>query len=442
MKYRILVYFLYILIFIKRLFWWLGGKSGGFLKRFFSKIWWLVAFVHYRVSFLFKKIGVIGEGSWFFKRENLQLLVLVVLFVIVVPQTKVFAKIDPNIFGRGTLAFRLFNTDNEEYSLEEVSADIGSAPISQAPNWRQGAVSNDYGSGLASEQFVYEQDLVGIMAGGMALNKPNLMPGAVAAGTRTKSIEYEIQVGDSLSGIAYQYGVSVATIMWENNLSLRSILKLGAKLTILPTTGVSHTIKKGDTLKKVANLYKAKTEDIVAFNNLQENGNDLKVGEKIMVPNGIKISANVPSNIGRTTATPSNRAVPPSSYGTPSSAGFVWPSKARTITQYYNWNHHALDIAGPWQSPIYAAKAGTVVTSKCGWNSGYGCYIIIDHGNGYRTLYGHHSELLVSVGDYVEAGQTIGLMGNTGKVRGVTGIHLHFELIRNGVRLNPLGYVR
>jgi murein DD-endopeptidase MepM/ murein hydrolase activator NlpD len=112
------------------------------------------------------------------------------------------------------------------------------------------------------------------------------------------------------------------------------------------------------------------------------------------------------------------------------------------ITQYFGWTHHAIDIAGPFETPTYAAKAGTVEKAQCGWNSGYGCYVIIDHGNGIKTLYGHHSRLLVSPGEYVETGQTIALMGNTGKVRGRTGIHVHFEIIKNGVRVNPLGYVR
>jgi murein DD-endopeptidase MepM/ murein hydrolase activator NlpD len=101
-----------------------------------------------------------------------------------------------------------------------------------------------------------------------------------------------------------------------------------------------------------------------------------------------------------------------------------------------------LDIAGPFATPTYAAKAGVVEKAQCGWNSGYGCVIIIDHGGGIKTLYGHHSKLLVSAGDHVDAGDTIGLMGNTGNVRGITGIHVHFEVIVGGVRVNPLGYVR
>lgn len=185
----------------------------------------------------------------------------------------------------------------------------------------------------------------------------------------------------------------------------------------------------------------AKPEEIIAFNKLSSTAG-LFVGERIMVPGGVKPRSALAVVSGRTTASAQRLAAPPRSLSSPSTRGFVWPSGARNITQYYNFNHHALDIAGPWQTPTYAAKAGRVEFAQCGWNRGYGCYIQIDHGNGVKTLYGHHSVLLVSPGDYVEAGQTIGLMGNTGNVRGVTGIHLHFEIIINGVRVNPLGYIR
>jgi murein DD-endopeptidase MepM/ murein hydrolase activator NlpD len=207
-----------------------------------------------------------------------------------------------------------------------------------------------------------------------------------------------------------------------------------------------HVVKKGDSLLKIAKLYGAKVGDIVLFNNLDENGKDLRIGEKIMIPGGVKPQVKVAATSGRvikTTQSSYNEIIrPPSSSRAPSASGFVWPSGARTITQYYGWKHSGLDVAGPFETPNYAAKAGTVEFAQCGWNRGYGCYVQIDHGNGVKTLYGHHSRLLVSPGEYVEAGQVIGLMGNTGNVRGRTGIHLHFEVIVNGVRVNPLGYVR
>jgi len=80
-----------------------------------------------------------------------------------------------------------------------------------------------------------------------------------------------------------------------------------------------------------------------------------------------------------------------------------------------------------------------VIKSQCGWNGGYGCYIILDHGGGVHTLYGHASLLYVSIGESVTQGQTIALMGSTGRS---TGPHVHFEVRRGGVRENPLQYVK
>jgi murein DD-endopeptidase MepM/ murein hydrolase activator NlpD len=280
------------------------------------------------------------------------------------------------------------------------------------------------------------------MAGGSAVSKPILMPGATMGGARYRVEEYTVMPGDSLGTIAEDFNVSIATVLWENNLNLNSVLRLGNILRIPPVTGIMHKVKKGDTIKKIAKLYGAKEDNIITFNRLKEDGSDLVIGEKIMVPDGIKPREQAIARISTNYASVGRVVTPPRSSQSPLASGFVWPSGARTITQYYNWKHHALDIAGLWQSPNYAAKAGVVEISQCGWNRGYGCYILINHGGGVKTLYGHNSKLLVFPGDYVEAGQTIGLMGNTGNVRGVTGIHLHFEIQINGTKVNPLGYIR
>jgi murein DD-endopeptidase MepM/ murein hydrolase activator NlpD len=265
------------------------------------------------------------------------------------------------------------------------------------------------------------------------------LPGQSLGGARDKVIEYEVQSGDSLSSIAAKFQINIATILWENNLGIRSYLHPGDKLRILPVSGVTHTIKKGDTIKKIAALYGASTEEIVKFNKLKADGSDLIAGEKILIPNGTKQqqrSVVAPRNINQI-------AAPPSSRQSPTVSGFVWPSAARVITQYFTWKHSGLDIAGGnFSTANYAAKAGVVIKSQCGWNSGYGCVVVIDHGGGIQTLYGHNSRVLVTPGEYVEAGQTIALMGNTGKTRGRTGIHLHFEVRVNGVRTNPFRFVK
>lgn len=107
------------------------------------------------------------------------------------------------------------------------------------------------------------------------------------------------------------------------------------------------------------------------------------------------------------------------------------------ITNGYKAGHYALDIADRSKPPIWASRDGVVITAKYGWNGGYGNYIIIDHGDGFQTLYAHNEELYVEEGDSVTKGQVISKMGNTGRVYGATGIHVHYECVSDGVKINP-----
>ena len=99
-------------------------------------------------------------------------------------------------------------------------------------------------------------------------------------------------------------------------------------------------------------------------------------------------------------------------------------------------NHKGTDIGRVgYTSPVYAAKAGTVIIAQR--SSSYGNYVVISHGVGNTTLYAHMSSIKVSVGTYVKQGQTIGITGSTGHS---TGPHLHFEVVENNVRINPLSH--
>ena len=130
-----------------------------------------------------------------------------------------------------------------------------------------------------------------------------------------------------------------------------------------------------------------------------------------------------------------------------SEKGFKWPSYATTITSLFGSrthpvtgrpnNHTGVDIAAAGGTDIWAAKSGVVLTST--YNSSYGNYVVISHANGESTLYAHMSKRLVSEGDKVTQGQTIGLVGTTGSS---TGNHLHFEVRLNGQRQDPLNYFR
>ncbi len=437
MKYRVLLKFLKALVYIKRLLWQAGIGIYFVLGLFVSGTTRTILYLRLKTELFFRRLGVVQSNEWTTKRDFLQIIVFLMLFLMTLSETKLVGRNDLSYVGQKTLAYTLIGGD-QEIELEEIVAPARAEVAGYS--WRAGALSsaelspnNDSGG---------EQNLGAVVAGGMAFNKPILLPGIISSASRLNEVDYVIQPGDSLSSIAYEFNVSILTVMWNNNLTTRSILKLGQILKIPPTTGVMHTVKKGDSLKKIASLYKAQASDIINFNHLKEDGSDLKIGERVAVPNGsIKAVVVIVPRARSVRQTFSNQPIPSNSYSAPSASGYVWPTLKHLITQYYGFKHHALDIGGPWQSPIYATKSGRVVMSQCGWNNGYGCYIILDHGNGIRSLYGHNSQLLVAVGEEVETGQTIALMGNTGHVRGITGIHSHFEIQINGARVNPLRYV-
>lgn len=269
---------------------------------------------------------------------------------------------------------------------------------------------------------------------GDALIMPDLTGTEITPVLRDSIIAYTVEEGDTISEIADKFNISTNTILWENNLGARDFIKPGQNIQILPVTGISYTIKRGDTLPAIAARYRAKDEDIVEVNKLTD-ASDLKVGAKIIIPDGIPPAA--PSQA--IAKTPSRASIgdifKPAA---PAAGRFNWPTISRRISQYFRgWRHTGLDIPAPTGQPVYAAEGGVVITS--GWsNGGYGYYIIIDHGNGVQTLYGHNSRLSVERGDRVVKGQVIGSVGSTGRS---TGPHIHFEVRIDGNRVNPLGYL-
>ncbi len=244
---------------------------------------------------------------------------------------------------------------------------------------------------------------------------------------RIDIITHTVQSGDTLYGIAKKYHLGAETIMFANGLENNpDLLRLGQQLTILPVDGILHTVKQGDTLEKIAKAYKANVAAIVgyAWNQLNARSPAIAVGQRLIVPGGKRDLPIKRAEVYRGPVPAGARR---------GSGRFVWPT-AGNVTQYFQTYHRALDIARSNGTPVKAADTGYVVVA--GWsNEGYGNYIVIDHGNGYQTLYGHLSKIFVRAGDTVGQGAQIGLMGSTGRS---TGPHLHFEIRKNGVQVNPL----
>lgn len=240
---------------------------------------------------------------------------------------------------------------------------------------------------------------------------------------------YVVRDGDTIPSIAKLFNVSPNTIIWANDLRKKSI-KTGDILVILPMNGVRHIVKKGDTLKKIAGMYKADVGDIGLFNGLTEES-ELRVGDTIIVPEG-EITEIEPKKEVKKVVPP--KVTRPQVVSRPSgvqSSYYIRPIVGVRTQGIHGRN--AVDIGAPVGTPVRASAEGTVILARSeGWNGGYGNYVIIQHPNGTQTLYAHLSVIYVNPGQFVVQGQTIAGSGNSGRS---TGPHLHFE-IRNGPR-NP-----
>jgi murein DD-endopeptidase MepM/ murein hydrolase activator NlpD len=249
-------------------------------------------------------------------------------------------------------------------------------------------------------------------------------------------VDYDVQSGETLSTIAEKFGLQVDTILWANGLdNVKVKIKEGQTLKIPPVDGVIHKVKKGETVYSIAKKYSTNPQGMVDYP-FNEFTNDetfaVAIGQVLMVPDGVMPQPEVaPASTIAKVLTPDAGAV--SALG-----AFVWPASGG-ISQEYRFYHKAIDIANRSGGPVLAADSGRVTVA--GWpdNSGYGNRVMIDHGNGYVTLYAHMSKVSVSPGQSVNRGDVIGYMGSTGRS---TGVHLHFEIRAGGSLQNPLNFLK
>lgn len=227
---------------------------------------------------------------------------------------------------------------------------------------------------------------------------------------RDELIVYQVVAGDTLSSIAKKFDINVDTLFGANK-GLKTTIREGQEIVILPVKGALHTVVSGDTLSTIARKYGVKMQDIVDFN---ETGDTLSVGTKLVIP-GATVSS-VPVSGGSVAS------------NLPNYSGYY------TIpTSGYNWGklhgNNGVDIANKCGVEVRASAPGVIRTNKIGgWNGGYGGLIVLQHDNGTQTYYAHLQGSIVAEGASVERGQPIGYIGNTGKTTGVTGCHLHFEV--------------
>ncbi len=249
---------------------------------------------------------------------------------------------------------------------------------------------------------------------------------------RLDVLTYRVQPGDTVFGIAEDFGIMPETIMWANHaLELNpDMLRVNDELTILPINGVYHEVKAGDTLEKIAKKYKANPAEIAAFelNQMESADQMLETGSFLIVPGGEK------PPIVRTVSTFNGPIPKGASKGT---GVFAWPSSGQITQQYWN-SHRAIDIGSWTGNPVVASDSGYIIYA--GWDgTGYGNLVIINHGNGYITYYAHLNRIFVRQGESVGQGQRIATVGSTGNS---TGPHLHFEIRQNNIQRNPFGFLR
>jgi murein DD-endopeptidase MepM/ murein hydrolase activator NlpD len=262
---------------------------------------------------------------------------------------------------------------------------------------------------------------------------------------RSEVVVYTVQPGDTLFGIAERYGLKPETVLWGNYFTLRDdphLLLPGQQLNILPVDGTYHFVSPDSTadLDEVAAFYHVEPQAILdwAPNGLDPENPVLVPDTYLVVPGGEReLQSWVVPTITRdqvTTAATNFGQCPGGYSGAVGSGFFIWPANRHVLSGYdFTGIHRGLDIDADLNDPIYAVDNGVVVYA--GPNSrGYGNLVVVDHGNGWQSLYAHLNQWNVACGESVFQTNLIGLAGSTGNS---SGPHLHFELRYNGAHVNP-----
>lgn len=262
---------------------------------------------------------------------------------------------------------------------------------------------------------------------------------------RAEVVRYTVGFGDSVFGIARAFNIEPETVLWANYDLLNDnpdFLEPGMELNIPPVNGVYYEWQEGDTLEGVADQFEADVEEITNFsgNSIDLTNPEIPPGMMVMVPEGRRefrqwLIPTIPRGSAGVNTTALGPGACSGSYeGAYGSGAFIWPSGNHFISGNDYWSGHlGVDIAAGPGDPILAADAGVIVFS--GWaNRGYGNTVVIDHGNGYQTLYAHLSSVAIPCGASVSPGRTVGFAGSTGNS---TGTHLHFEVRLSGGFVNP-----
>lgn len=410
----------------------------GFLRFLFYKI--IVKGYSTYLSFL-KRLGWNGARNnlfgFVFNQKLVHVLVvsltIFLIFVNLASKTRAETLANP---AQKTILFSLIKGEFSEleendgqYIVESFDNEMAISPQQQTYLDASGSIRPRLGLGVEDEMDL--EDGTGMAT----ITHPGIAETKVTKRQRTEIVDYTVKPGDSISTIAEEFEISVNTILWENDLSSYSVIRPGDILRILPVSGLTHKVVKGESLSSISTKYNTDEAEILSVNRIAD-ASRISIGEELVIPGAKK--ASLPSYTPTTyTGISAIKQIVTADETPVASNKMLWPTDGHIITQYYSWKHTGLDIANKTGTPLYAADSGTVIYS--GWSTGYGNNVVVDHGGGKKTRYAHASELYVKVGDKVTKGQTIAAMGSTGWS---TGPHIHFEVVINGKKLNPLNYIK
>ena len=233
---------------------------------------------------------------------------------------------------------------------------------------------------------------------------------------------YRVRPGDSLSAIAQRFGLRVDTVISFNDIRRARNLMAGMELRIPNADGLAHVVRRGDSLGAVATRYGISLNSLLDWNNLESAV--IRPGETLFIPGSALSATERDTVLGRL---------------------FIYPTRGSISSRFgdrvspftgLREHHNGLDIAGREGTAVSSAMAGRV--AMVGVNPVYGRYVIVQHADGFQTLYAHLQRIDASKAARVAQGQQIGTMGNTGYS---TGPHLHFTIFKNHVPVDPLRYL-
>lgn len=242
---------------------------------------------------------------------------------------------------------------------------------------------------------------------GLLLLAAPLLLGAGDPATQTR---HKVREGETLSGIAEQAGVPAAVIAAANGIPEPYLVQTGEVL-VIPRQR-SHTVKAGETGISIASRYGVPFESIAVANGLDEKGT-VRIGQKLIIPAVVEPKLATRRSI-------------------PSTPAFRWPHDGEVLLGF-GPKHDGIDIAVRIGDMVRASASGTVVFADVE-KTRFGRQVLIDHGNGWFTSYGHLSRITVAKGDVVKAGERIGLAGDAGMTARP---ELHFEIRRDGEDVDP-----